>query len=102
MKNIHYDIVSRSQLKILRLASTIVGLEIMNAIVGRANDTLDAMNNLERLYEAAKSKKETQKLARLEEQLEAKRSIRGDAEKALSSFFNSIVIHRHRDAAHEV
>lgn len=97
--------MSTSQLMILRLVAVVAGLEIMLALVGKANDSLDAMNTLERLYDAAKSKKgkgEAEKLTRLQEQLESKKEIRAHVEETLSSFFNSIIVHRHRDTSPEI
>lgn len=43
-----------SQLKVMRQAATIAGLDIMMGVVERAKDTLDTMSNIERLYEAAR------------------------------------------------
>jgi len=97
--------MSTSQLMILRLVAVMAGLEIMLALVGKANDALDAMNTLERLYDAAKSKKgkgEAEKIARLKEQLENKKEIRAHVEETLATFFNSIVVHRHRDTSPEI
>jgi cohesin complex subunit SA-1/2 len=90
--------MSTSQLTVLRHAAATVGVEIMIALVGKANDNLEAMSNIERLHNAAKGVQKD----RLQEQLDDKRKVRSDTEKALESFFNSLVVHRHRDIESQI